>query len=60
MVKIIFKSTYFIGGLGEFVKVIDEFENLILVDLTDGGRVIEEVDLHLGKHLLFQIALGCH
>lgn len=51
-------DTYLICGFGVLLEVLYELEYLVLVNVADGWRVVEELNLHLGQHLLLQIAVG--
>ena len=44
--------TYFIIGRSKFVKMINKFENLVMMYFTDRWRVVKEHNLYLGCHTL--------
>ena len=54
-------STYLIISIGKLREIGDEFENLVVADVSNGGRVVEEHDFHLGPHgLLLLVVFAVH
>ena len=49
--------TYLIVCHCEFLVILHEFENLIMMYLSDSWRVIEEIDLLLGWDHLFLLVI---
>lgn len=49
--------TYLVVGERELFEVVNEFEYLVMMDFSDGRRVVEEhhLDLRSNQLLLFQI-----
>ena len=53
-----FNDSYLVAGDGVFLVVLLEFKNLIMVDLTDGWRVVKELNLHFrGDRLLLLVCI---